>query len=322
MAVPTITSVTPVSVSTQGWTYVEIVGTNFKEPTLVLIPGVKAAVPPPSVAVTFGTVPALEVGWLSSTLLYAVTPQTAPGLVSLTVSNLNTDGTIVPGETVVKPAAVTFSRPNIRYGTDLYRIVTAFVQLLINQVFGNTIYEAPQVDYAPTGATLPLKVKMPYLTVAGPTIRQNQFYTRHGNGIVPLTKPNDAAPSWAIRKRGDLVDLIFRLNAASASKNEMLGMRSALLTFFRNNTSVSIPRDVTDPSKGTVSYELYPDGEGMRDTSALSVSNVNSFALGCYILGFEVENVLGQDGTIPGDSLLYKGGEADTVELLGYEQNP
>ena len=318
MAVPTITSCSLSNVSTQGYTYVEIVGTNFKEPVLVLVPGVKAEVPPPSVSVKFGAVSALEVGWISSTLLYAVTPQMAPGLVGLTVANLNADGTVVPGETVTKPNTITFSRPNVRYGTDLYRVVTGFVQLLIDQVFARTVYEAPAVDYAESGAPLPLKVKLPYLTVAGPTLNTNAFYTRQGNGIVQTADPD----VWVLRKRGDLYDLVFRLNAASSSRNELLGLRSVLMTFFRNNTKVTIPRSATDPSKGTVSYELYMDGDGIRDTSALSVSSVSSFTLGCYILGFEAETVFGENGPVVGDSLLFSGSNADTVEIAGYEQQP
>jgi hypothetical protein len=255
--------------------------------------------------VTFGTVPALEVGWITSTLIYAVTPQTAPEVVSVTVANHDDNGVAIPGETVTAANAFTFERPNIRLDVVMHRLIAQLVRMLRNQVFGNLDYKAPHMDYRRSD-TATTNLRVPNLTLAGPAMVPNAFYTQHGEEHIAVDDE-----TFMTRKRGTRYDLEFQIDGATDSKHELLGLRNSLLTFFRNNSYVTIARDTANPSAGTASYELLMGDEGIRDTSILSVSSISTFTMSCMIRAFEVETV----GGFTDDAIVYRGSVADTLEF-------
>lgn len=75
MAVPTIVSVTPNEGHSGGKTLVEVVGTNFREPTPPPPTGQTTQVWPPSVRVLFGGQPAANITVWGPTQLYCQTPE-------------------------------------------------------------------------------------------------------------------------------------------------------------------------------------------------------------------------------------------------------
>lgn len=305
MAVPTITSISLALGSTQGWAYVEIVGTNFREPITTYPPGAPVPIPTPSIAVSFGSVAALEVGWISSTLAYAVTPQAAPGVVDLTLKNLDSDGVPIPGETATLPAAFTFERPNMRLAGDAHRLIYQLWQMLKDQVFADTGYQGPHVDYRKSDSAV-AQIRLPNLTLSGPTLTPNLFYSQQGNEHIPT-----GVDTYLTRKRRMRFDMEFQLNGASDGKAELLGMRTSLTTFFNSNTMVRIPRDPTNLGAGYAEYELVLGDEGIRDTSTLSVSSVSTFMTSFILRAVEFETV----GGFAGDAIVGRGATADTLEL-------
>lgn len=115
MAVPTITSVSPSTGPASGYREVEIVGTGFAVPSFT--PAVPGESRIPTVAVAFNGVSALRVWAASSTLLRVVIPPytgspiaASHTAVSVMVTNLDTDGVAVPGETVTRASAFTYER--------------------------------------------------------------------------------------------------------------------------------------------------------------------------------------------------------------------
>ena len=85
LAAPTITSVTPNSGPIAGGTRVIIKGSGFSKNCLFCLPQL------PAPSVNFGSLSATEVKFIDSTMVEAVTPQSFPLTVSVSVTNL--DGT-------------------------------------------------------------------------------------------------------------------------------------------------------------------------------------------------------------------------------------
>ena len=295
--------------------YVEIVGTNFREPAPIVPVFGPIPVPESSVRVLFGAVPALEVGWVSSTLIYAVTPQTAPGLVGVTVTNLDDAGVAIPGESVTKANAFTFERPGLRGAATggehaIHRVIAELVTLLRNQVFADFEYKAPHIDYRKPGQLTSQTVEAPNMTIEGPDFVLNMFYTQQGNQYIPTGEE-----TFETRKRGESYDLVFNIDGGSNSRRELTSMRNALITFFRNNTKLRIPRDTSNPAAGVAEYELVMGDDGIRDTSVLSVSSISTFACSCLIRAFELET----SGNFEGDGIVYHGNTASEIEFGGVQ---
>lgn len=307
MAVPTITTVTPSTVSSQGWTYVEIAGSNFRPPTIVVPPDAPIPVPEPSVRVTIGAESPRETGFIDTSTIYVVTDAHAVGTHSITVTNLDDDGVAIPGETVTKANALTVSRPVPQLASDLVRTLHVFGSMLQNQVLPRVLFTNPHIDYSSDpGSGRTLTATIPAIAIDGPNVVPNMFYTQHGNESVQLTDT-----SYRLRKRGERKDIQMVLTIMSNSKVEALNLVAILDTFFRNNTSIKVPRNTADLSAGYAYYELYADPDGFRNRSNLNLSNIVSYAIPCYILGFEVESLAGFDS----DSVLGYTDTADTIEL-------
>lgn len=307
MAIPTISTVTPNVVSSQGWTYVEVVGTNFREPTVIVPPDGPIPVPAPSVSVLIGGEVPREVGVIDATTLYFVTDAHSLGTHDVVVANLDDDGVPIPGEEVTKANAITVSRPSPRALSDLIRVMHAFGDMLKNQVLPRVIMTNPSVDYSTSPSSGRLQeAAVPAITIDGPNLVPNMMYTQHGNEPVSTSDT-----TYMLRKRGERKDIQMVLTVMSNSKIEALNLVAVLDLFFRNNTSVKVARDPEDASAGYAYYELYADPEGFRNRTNLNLSNIVSYAIPCYILGFEVESLAG----FTNDSVLAYGDTADTLEL-------
>lgn len=153
MAVPTITSIAPARGHTGGHTLVEIIGSGFALPPAPPDTGVVPA-PAPSVSVTFGGVPALDVAVESSTTLFAVSPispatsldkngsiDIGPGFVNIVLQNLDENGEAIDGESVTATDAFEYVRPDVSVESHATIAIARLMEEMRRQIH-------PRVDFA------------------------------------------------------------------------------------------------------------------------------------------------------------------------------
>ncbi|MCI4355225.1 MAG: IPT/TIG domain-containing protein, partial [Thermoplasmata archaeon] len=146
MAVPTITSVSPVVGPTGGGNLVEVRGANFK--LWVIPPPTSGPLPPPTptVRVSFDGVPGSGVLVASATRLFVrapksplapVKPDYGEGSVDVEVANLQPSGAPVVGEVMTAVDAYAYQRVNLAIESDLLRFVRTIIRELRLQVHPN-----------------------------------------------------------------------------------------------------------------------------------------------------------------------------------------
>ncbi len=294
MAVPTLTSISPMSGHTGGRSLVELAGTGFRLPTQPA--PVNGIIPEaaPSLRVTFGTTVAREVMVVSSSLAFAVTaiadPTDAP--VGVTVQNLDAAGAPIVGEAFTLDAAWRYVRPDITDGdSDLVRVIRAFVDELARQVHPNVTW--PQnTDYdSDTGDTLSIAEvpKLPGLIVAATELVDNEFYSLRD----PQESENPDDPDGFVTRAPPVtVDILLTVVGVTDNAKELLNLSAAVKRFFKKNPYLTMARDPDDASKGEVAYEM--DGKDAPDVK-LSVdanaNNLRSFAITARVRGFDIESM-------------------------------
>lgn len=312
MAVPTITSISPVSGHSGGRQFVEIDGTNFRQPTpqSVAANGI-TPVAPPSVSVTFGGVPAREVRWLSPTLLYAITPVTAltgaqvkaGGQVDVVVQNLNDDGTPIGGESATLAQGYTYLLPTLTGDneSDLARCIRAFIQELERQVTPNVAWpQSTDYDDATDAAEMVAKLpSLPGLVITEVDLRDNDFYAHRGPEYVQSTDGD----SFVRLAPPVTVDIVFTLAGISNNSVEIINLAAATKRFFRKNPYLILERDPTQPGLGSVQYEMdaYED-KTTKLTITANKDNLRHFVLVATVRGFDIEAMSGlPTGTGPAE---------------------
>lgn len=295
MATPTISALSPAAGHTGGRQIVEIEGTGFRTPTpQAAVRGITPP-PPPSVAVTFGGVPALEVRWITGELLYVVTPITpnpGAGPVDVVVTNIDDTGAPIAGESVTAFAGFAYLLPVLTGDneSDLARVIRAFLQELKRQVTPNVAYPA-NTDYDDAGnavisvAHLPT---MPGLVITDCVLRENAFYSIRGMQEIQSAD----GESFAELAPPTTVDIVFTLAVITNSHVELLNLTAAAKRFFKKNPHLALARDPADASKGVVQYELqgYQDPE-TRLAIESNPSNVRHSVMTATIVGFDIESM-------------------------------
>jgi hypothetical protein len=188
------------------------------------------------------------------------------------------------------PLAYRFERPTIVREADLTRVIRQLLRELKRQVVAN-VSASVSVDYDDTGADGPAVIamaKLPSLVLTGPTLRQNRFYSANAAQYDVVGTPTGLQ---AIRRKPAMtVDLVFGVTAASARAAELFNLMGAVATFLNRNRWLELPRDPTDASKGTVSWEL--DADGDFRTQLASRDDVRVFTCGFVVRGFDVDEGL------------------------------
>lgn len=221
------------------------------------------------------------------------TPAHLPGVVAIELTNLDADGNPVPGETVVVANAYRFVRPTVAREADLTRVIRQLLRELKGQVLAN-VSATVSVDYDDTvldGLNVIAIAKTPSLTLSGPTLRPNRFYS--ANVAHEDVVPGVSGPELVRRKPPYTVDLVFTLTAASERTAELFNLMAAVATFLNRNRWVELPRDAADHSRGAVRWELDADGE-FRTTLA-GKDDVRAFTCGFVVRGFDVDEGLPLD---------------------------
>lgn len=316
MATPTFSSVSPAIGHTAGRVVVEVLGSNFQLPMIPSSGPVPGPVPT-TVRVLFGDVPAEKVEVVTSGRLFVTTPIHDPGAFALTIANVDEDGDVIPGESVVSADGVySFVLPTLTgesaNQSDLQRLVRAFVLELRRQVLPGVMI-SENTDYDPeTGTEISVidVPSFPHIVLIGPQLKQNRFYSKN-----EPPDAEDGAGGFVERKVPITVDVEFGIVGVSNRQMEMLNLMHVTTNFFRDNTEFRLNRSASDPSFGYNEYELDLTADGSFSSSGKgNNSNVHSFTGRCVIRGFDIESVSG----IASQEISGTGVSAATVNAKGF----
>lgn len=297
MAVPTLTAIEPISGHTGGETLVRITGSNFQLPPAPPATG-RAPVPPPTVVVTFGGEPAVDVGVTETGELFCRTPDHDPGVVDVVLTNVDVDGVAIPGESVTLAAAYTFVRPDLTQPDELARVLGHLLLKLRQQIIDNTDWSA-HTDYDDTTGDLNVAYmgKLPALVLADLEIRD--VATMDASATYDVLVGTD---TFIERRPPVVVDAIFSLVGISDHPHEFFNLLQAVKLFFKKNTVLKVRRNPASASDGVVEYNLIAEiGSNTRVTRQRDNSNIHSFSGQVRIEHIRLEDMPGMPtGSVPG----------------------
>lgn len=289
MTIPTITSITPSTGPTGGWTLCEIVGTNFRIPAA---PPATGPVPPyaQTVAVTFGGTAAQAVKVLSATLLTALAPTHAAGVVNVVLTNIDDAGVPITGETVTKTGGFTFGLPDLTREPVIQRIFRELLRALKRVVHPNVVPMVhTEFDDVPGGVDVAMLAALPGITIAGPEIVEDREFSTN----VP-EEVEDGDATFREMRTSRTFALTFALTGAAEKQTQLLALLDATADFFDRTKWLVLARDPDDSTAGTVSYEMrVPLAPGFRITSAPNEANVRSFTVTAIVRGVVREGLAG-----------------------------
>lgn len=284
MAVPTITTTSPSTGPSMGGNLVEIVGTNFGLPAAPPVTGVAPEAGPP-VEVTFGGVVSSKVFAVATTRLFALAPKrsllAASGLpivsdlVDVVLTNLDSAGDPISGETVTDSNAYTYARVDVSGDNEgnLARIIRTLLQLFKSEVLPEVVY-SPHTDYDDDSTQAPAFASAPAIGVIGPRLIKNDTLRQEGGtDDVPL----GPAFEFFSQRRYEVNDLHFDVIAYSDNSVEFINIMQVLSEWIDRNDTISMPVDVGDPGAGTLTYELeyVPGSRFASEEQAGSAANSN-----------------------------------------------
>ena len=307
MTSPSITSVTPTSAPPGGGILLEIFGAGFRIPAPANAAGPTSS-PAPTVRVLVGGQASRDVRVIAPDRLICVAPPGHVGVTDVLVENLDDDGEAIPGEQVIAPRALTYTRPPLTGEADLTRVVRTLIQELKRQVLANVVLTV-QTDFDPeTGDELHLShiAELPALVLIGPELSENRFFS-----VNQLPEVATGIDRFAQRRVPYTVDLGFTVIGVSDHTTELLNLMAATQLFFHRNKVLELDRDPADVAAGRVPYEMdfTPDGD-LKVTSQPNEANVRSFSGRFVVRGFDLEDLTG----VPDEAVVGRG--AVTREVL------
>jgi len=243
----TITNVTPSSGLTGGREFVLIEGTDFN----IAVNTDGSA----KMEVTFGTNVATRVRVRSATELDCLTPihDQTESPVGVTVEDL------VTLDTATLPTAFSFARPTIGGGTnsELWKVIEALViefkrQIMEEVVIGSSV---DFDDNFASGLDIVKIAKVPALVLYGPQVRGS------GGALQRSVEPWEyvGGGNYERNRPQDVCNLDFTIHGVSKSKIQITNMLKEVISFFRRNPVLTMLRDPSDVSKGTVDIDMRPE---------------------------------------------------------------
>jgi hypothetical protein len=313
MGVPSITTCSPAAGPTGGQTYVEIAGTNF---AMLPVPTVfPAVVPAARVGVsTVVTREATRVEVDATTHLSCLTPvgdhaeNDASLVASIIVTNLDSSGVPITGETVTKTNAFTYSLPSLAVESEYVRILRALIQEFKRQVCEETVLttETDWDDDTSDDAQETPEPTVPSLTLIGPRLSETDV--RQSASAIKV----QSGLTWKDYRPGRVKDCEFDIVLATGGEAAMtqgLNLCAQVVEFFERNPYLVLPLDPADLSKGNGYLELEmlaaPDADGLQN-----LDNLRSFRGSFVLKGVPFEGLPG----IADDRLYRKGFAAETFE--------
>lgn len=301
MAVPTITSVSPVAGPSSGGDLVRITGTGFADSVAVLIGGVAASVLGVHVSD-------------AATVVDVHSPAHDPGRVSVELHNLDVNGLPIAGESVVVPLAYTFERTNLVLESDLTRIVRKLLRDLKRQLIANTSMSV-SVDY--DGGALEEDgavaiATLPGVVLSGPRMRPNR--TLSTNELAEKVVAVGAGYELQRQRPPTTMDLLFTLTGACERTAEALNLMSAVVAYFNRNQWLEVERDPANSSLGTVLWEMSPEGELSTSYRTESQTDSRVFSYSFTVFGVDVDEGLALDRNVAVETIELETGIVEQVQ--------
>lgn len=298
MAVPTISTVLPVSGPAAGGNLIVVTGTNFRVPTVTYANPMVAVFP--SVRVLIGGRTARRVDVLSTTSLRVLVPRywhqaasidiDAYSPVSVVVTNLNSGGNPIAGETVTLPAAYTYSRWNLgppRRDTALLRIAKELIYALKLEVDRYT-HMTTHVDYGDSGtAVIIQEAKLPSVNLVVSTPKDIE-YSAYDNTPEEIEQPDGSFKRYE-GARTHMLEV--NLYLAAEGSREAMNLTAAVEEFVQVNPGLQV---TADPDLYPGEEDSYPV-EISRD--AVHVSSPGSSSIVTYSMQLRVRGI----SVLPGE---------------------
>ncbi len=321
MPIPTIAAITPATGVPTGGQLVEITGTNFRLPTTPAADVVPAPAAPPSVTVTFGGNASDLVAVISETRMLVRVPKRSMPIdvnghtegtetVDIVVENVDDSGVLIPTESTTAAAASEYVRPGIDYSAGPYgvaRVTAALVDILRSECLANTVLDT-SIDYDPDTGTAKIEAQsLPQITLTGPTLSFNSFFTNRGSYEVA----GQNAGELYKKRRHRVVDMAYEIIGVTNSSMELHNLIELLeLVVDRNSTILFEPV----PNSGdTCPLELHwiTDPSYERQDSEGLMSDLRVFRGTIEIRGYPVTAFPGVDH----DAIQEVGFEVDVTTL-------
>ena len=185
------------------------------------------------------------------------------------------------------PVAFRYLRAPLAVEADLTRVVRQLLRELKAQVLLNVSATA-SVDYDDTtidGLHVTALAKVPSLVLSGPTVKPNRFYAANELGESVVT--GTTGPEIVRHRPPYTVDLGFSITGTSERTAELFNLMAAVATFLNRNRWLEVLRDPSDPTRGTVRWELDADGEFR--TQLAGRDDVRAFTCGLVVRGFDLD---------------------------------
>lgn len=295
MATPTITSITPNTGPVGGYAFTIINGTNFN-----LVPAQATTGPavllPDSISVTVGGVNALEIAQISTTEIWILTPQLrgAPiedpiTAVDVVVTNLDTDGNPIAGETVTLTNGYTYKRPVIHSTSGaptatphpFTLVSSALVLALRREVFMN-VMQTTHIDYSEPGVISLAVAKVPSLVVQGPHISKDLDYTHNEPDEIDM-----GDGSTNIKQPPDVLRMGYNFLCVTDNEQELLNIMGSFQLFFMKGKWLNVQINPLDASQGSVNLVMQLT-QFPQSTTTPSDSNLRVWIASCEIRGVEI----------------------------------
>jgi hypothetical protein len=275
MTVPSITNIYPNSGHAGGTGYIRILGGGFGS----------------SIKVTFDGAVSTYAFMIKHALAYAQVPVSplrdantgsGAGAVDVVLSNLDSNGDVIPGETVTVANGFTYKAPTF-YESHLALTAKMLLREMRRQIISEVVVRR-HTDYLASGGVRVELPSLPGIALVGPTI------------VKSITAANNVGQKiqgerFLIKKRPPLyVDLQFSVVGGASKTEHLLSLLESVLAFFHKNKYLSVDKDPTDSTKGSVSYvTAFVEGGYPAIVSTPNEKNVQSFTGTVGIEGVLVE---------------------------------
>ncbi len=299
MAVPSIISIVPSIGSTIGSELIEVKGNDFQLPPAPPPTGV-VPVAAPTVEVTFGGVSATAVFVITPGRLLVQTPKHAEGDVDVVVNNIDTDGDVIPGETVTEVDGFKFLFPNLAVEADLTALVRQVLQFFKTYLHPNvsltvhTDYDSSTSD----GLNITEVAEFPHIVLIGPELVESRFYSLNENSVV-----SEVGGAFDIQRESRTVDAGFDVLLLSDNTQELLNLTHHIVELFHKIKFFAFSRPIPNPDCSDETFELdIQAGEQFRWDSDPNESNVRQVRGAFIIRGFTILGPVVGKGAVLGES--------------------
>lgn len=265
---------------------------------------------------TFGGKAATRIAVVSSTLLWCLTPVGAAlGACNVVVSNLNSAGTVITGETGTLTNGYTYELKKLVVESDLERVEQALVAAFAAQVCPNamftvdTDYDSDTLD----GLNIPDVTKAPAVALVGPDLVDDQIF---GVGVPTATAVLDGAGAVAYyenRVPPVSVALQYQVVVVSKTRGTMLRMLADARAFTRRMPYLEVAKNPSNANAGVAQFLLQTVSEPARLIGP-NLANLRAFSMGLLVRGIPLEGTRGDAASLV-DERTYP---AETITVGAY----